>query len=125
MQTQQWVLTWARACRVESLGFKHRNTSSVDFKVFSLRRRTNEDCCCWRILNRSLMRRVNKKVSIFKNKKSRLLVILLIYKWLSTTIRVIKVPCPDERSASFEPDSVLIKLCCILLFITFCSFSPP
>lgn len=47
-------LTWVSACRVDSFGFKRCNTSSVHFKVLSQRCSTNEDCCCWRILNRSL-----------------------------------------------------------------------
>lgn len=74
-KTQQWVLTWVRACRVESWGFKRCNTSSVDFKVFSLWRSTNDACCCWRILNRSLKQTAKKKVS---KKYIKLLLMLII-----------------------------------------------
>lgn len=62
------VLTSVRTCRVDSLGCKHCKASSVHFKVFLLRCSTNEDCCCWRILNRSLIGRVNKKIVIIRNK---------------------------------------------------------
>lgn len=54
-QNQECVLTSVRACRVVSLGFSHCNVVSVVFRAFSLRCSTKEDCCCWRILSRSLM----------------------------------------------------------------------
>ena len=49
------------ACRVVSLGFNHCNASSVVWRALSLRCSTKEDCCCRRILNKSLKTEIKDK----------------------------------------------------------------
>lgn len=54
-------LTSVMACRVVSLGFNHCNASSVVWRALSLRCSTKEDCCCRRILNKSLQTEIKDK----------------------------------------------------------------
>ena len=51
---QYCVLTSVRVCSVDSLGFSCCRASSVVCRTRSLRCNTKEDCCCRRILNKSL-----------------------------------------------------------------------
>lgn len=115
-QNQECVLTSVRACSVVSLGLSCCKTSSVVCRALSLHCNTKEDCCCRRIFNRSLRETEGTRRQRFSDSMTDLITGKIV-GILSAQRLSHAVPRPDETSASFQPDYILIEFRCRLLLL--------